>query len=175
MTDNPKTYEVILLDHAEPKHDQSGEYLAVYNLNGIGHKVNVNHQNLWGVFLNSPEGTPILLTFESFTPENSKTPITYISNAQVADFDAFWKAGIQSTLKRLLTAQDDDRMRSQALSYAKDLAVAQITVTAPSIPDSDKIVKLATTFFYFIKGKQDTEIPNIEIGGKEVIEEEASK
>ncbi len=171
MSENPKSYEVILLDHAEPKHDVSGEYLSAFNLDGANYKINSKRQELWGVFTNSPKGTPILLTLESFHPDDRpKETITFVSNAQVANFDAFWKAGIQTTLKRLLTSADDDRIRSQALSYAKDIWVAKIADKAEKLKETEgsfqivnenygikKTMELAKVFFYFIKGEQETE------------------
>ena len=50
MAENPKSYEVILLDHTEMRHDESGEYMSIFAIGGQNYKLNAKRQNLWGVF-----------------------------------------------------------------------------------------------------------------------------
>jgi hypothetical protein len=65
----------------------------------------------------------------------------------------------------------EDRQRSQALSYAKDLFVAYIAKGDCDNLDltySKGIIELAKTFFAFIKGIDTTkDNPNVEIGVEE--------
>lgn len=152
MTDNVKSYEVILLDHYEQDADKNGAYLSLFNVDGKSYRIGEKRQHLWGI-KNLPQFTPIILTFETYQ-KNGET-ISFVSDAKKLESDDISKSAIQGTLKRLLMSSENDRYRSQALAYAKDIEVAYIN-SSDKTGNSEDILDRATTFFYFIKGQQET-------------------
>jgi len=150
---NEQTHEVILLDRTEMDADGSGAFMTVYNMDGTPYKIGAKRQELWGVFNNAQRYDPIILTFETFTPKGSTSPITFLAGAKAVTYDDIIQAALKNTLSKLLTASDDERVRSQSISYAKDLAVASVIKPA-------KIKEWAKTFFFFIKGVEDEQNKN---------------
>lgn len=145
---NKQTLEVILLDRTEMDADGSGAFMTVYNMDGTPYKIGAKRQELWGVFNNAKRLDPIILTFETFIPKDSTTPITFLAGAQAVTYDDIIQAALKNTLSKLLTTSDDERVRSQSISYAKDLAVG--TCISPA-----DITEWAKKFFFFIKGVED--------------------
>jgi len=70
--------------------------------------------------------------------------IQYIAGAKPITDDLL-KVAIQDLGLKMADAQTEERNRSTALSYAKDLAVAKII-------DLDKLLTQAETNYQFIKG-----------------------
>jgi hypothetical protein len=155
MNENPKSYEVIILDHYEVLTDEFGAYLALYNVDGNMFKIGNKRQDKWQI--KTALGQLVILTFETFSPKDKPNEkIKYISDAKTVEASEFEFAQsvIRGTLKRLLTASDEDRQRSQSLAYAKDLEVARIASgdSKYAVVDTDAILSVAKTFFAFIKG-----------------------
>lgn len=136
---NPQTPRIILVDRTEVHADGRGSFLRIYDLAGIQHRIAEKRHTLWPLFQNARRGEPILTIFE-----------TYMNTEYIADAkpitDELLKSAVATLGERVADAQANERNRSTALSYAKDMLVG------------DKICRgdlydWATKNYNFIKGE----------------------
>lgn len=142
---NQKTSEVILFDRYDVTVQNKTQYFTVYAIGGKTYNINVKYESACQVIKQAVKNDPIWLIFDSFTPQGENREVKYISDAQLVTFEAIHKAGLQTTLNKLLVASEDERNRSQAISYSKDLIVAERM-------ELKDLFDKATDIFAFIKG-----------------------
>jgi hypothetical protein len=91
--------------------------LKITEIGGATYTINEKRQKLWGLFQNARRGEPILTTFDVYNN------IEYISDARPIT-DEILKNAVSKLGEKLADQQTAERLRSQSLSYSKDLVVA---------------------------------------------------
>lgn len=136
---NPQTSKIIIVNRTEMEADGRGSYLKVYDATGLTYRIPEKRSHLWDTFKNARVFEPILTTFETY--RNA----TYIVNASLITEDKL-KSAIQALGERIVDAQTEERNRSTALSYSKDLVVGDRL-------DIENLFDQAEKHYKFIKGE----------------------
>ncbi len=145
MPDNKvKDGKIILVDHTEVSADEYGSFLKIYSLGGETHRIAEKRSSLWAVFQNTRKGEPILAVLEEYKSQ------WYISDAR-AITDEILNKGIQKLGEKLTDQANEEKNRSTALSYAKDLACVDKVKLS-------ELYKTAQDNYNFIKGIMPSEI-----------------
>jgi len=109
--------KILLPDHCEISHMRGKSVLKITEIGGATYTINEKRQKLWGLFQNARRGEPILTTFDVYNN------IEYISDARPIT-DEILKNAVSKLGEKLADQQTAERLRSQSLSYSKDLVVA---------------------------------------------------
>lgn len=135
---NPKRPDIILVDRTEVDADGRGSFLKVYDMVGNTFRIAEKRNQLWDVFRNAKKGEPVLVIFETFNH------VEYISDAK-SIVDDLLKQAITYQGMKLVDKQNEERNRSTALSYAKDLVCSgQVKLS--------ELIDQAHKNYEFIKG-----------------------
>ncbi len=132
--------KIILVDYTEVSADEFGSFLKIYALGGETHRIAERRNSLWAIFQNARKGEPILAVLEEYKKQ------WYISDAR-AITDEILRKGVQKLGEKLADQANEEKNRSTALSYRKDLAIAGKI-------DLVKLYKVATDNYQFIKGNE---------------------
>lgn len=138
---NPKTPQIILVDKVEVTADGRGSFLKVTDLAGNTHRVAEKRHTLWPIYQNAHRGEPVLTVYETYMN------VDYIADAKPIT-DELLKRAVVSLGEKIVDKQNDERNRSTALSYAKDM------VNANKL-DPKNLFEQATKHYQFIKGEMD--------------------
>lgn len=138
MAKNPQRHDIILVDRTEVDADGRGSFLKVYDLAGNIFRIAEKRSALWDVFRNAKKAEPVLVTFETYMK------VEYISNAQ-SIVDDILKRAVSNLGLRVVDKQNEERNRSTALSYSKDMLCA-------SKIETKKLFEQAQDNYQFIKG-----------------------
>lgn len=114
---NPQTGKIILVDRVEVSADGRGSFLKIYDMGGQTYRIAEKRHNLWPVFQSARQWQPVLTIFETY--QNTE----YIADARDITDDLL-KGAITTLGQRVVDKQSNERNRSTALSYAKDMLVA---------------------------------------------------
>jgi len=136
---NPQIGKIILVDRTEVDADGRGSFLRVYDMAGVTHRIAEKRHALWPIFQNARKAEPILTLYETYNN------VEYIANARPIT-DEILKSAVQILGERVTGIQVQQRNRSTALSYSKDLVVADKL----SLED---LYKKAEDNYKFIVGK----------------------
>lgn len=121
---NPQEPVICLLDRTETTVDFGKQYMNIIGLDGATHKVSEKRQDVWGKVKNLPRYTALLIIYESFTKADNKTgkptTIDYVADVQLIA-DKLTEKAVSKLAQKLIDGANEDRNRSTALSYAKDL------------------------------------------------------
>lgn len=143
---------LILHDRCEEQADQKESYLMEYALDGRAFKIGAKRKELWGIFTRATRNEPLLIYTTTFTKNNES--ITYVSGVElVAKIinDRITYNAVNELLHRVLSQQDNERYRSQAISYAKDLVCAGKLELTDTLGLVDMYTE-AQDIYEFIKG-----------------------
>lgn len=135
---NPQTHKIILKDRVEMDADNHGSYLKIYAMGGETYRIPDKRNSLWDVFKNANRLEPILATFETY--KNNE----YIVNAKPI-LDQILNNAVKNFGMKITDAFNEERNRSQSISYAKDLVVANIITLSDMYNEASRI-------YNFIKG-----------------------
>ena len=136
----PETERILLIDRTEVNADGRGSFLKIYTMDGNNYRLSEKRKQLWDMFQNARHWEPILTIFATYNN------VEYISNARPIT-DEILKRGIQRLGEQSANSANNERNRSTALSYAKDLVVAD------KIP-LDKMLEQAQGNYGFIIGQE---------------------
>lgn len=114
---NPQIGKIILVDRTEVDADGRGSFLKVYDMAGLTHRIAEKRHALWPIFQNARKAEPILALYETYNN------VEYIAGARQIT-DEILKSAVQILGERVADSQVQQKNRSTALSYAKDLVVA---------------------------------------------------
>lgn len=145
---NPKRYGIILVDRTEVSADGRGSFLKIYDMAGNTFRVSEKRAALWGVFQEALKAEPVIVTYETYNK------VEYISDAQPIK-EEILKQAVSNHGMKLVDKQNDERNRSTALSYAKDLVCADKLVL-------DKMLEQALINYSFIKNSTPLTTPVLE-------------
>ena len=141
---NKPQKSAIILFHSKDIGVKSGkQYLTVKDKAGIEHSISEKRQTLWGLFDQAENGEPFLLIYDTYNN------IQYISDVRPIKDDLL-KLAITDMGLKMADAQTEERNRSTALSYAKDLVIGGVV-------DIKDIYDRADRNYRFIKGLKDNE------------------
>jgi len=138
MQNNPQVPRIILYQSHKIELKSGKQYFVITDKAGTPHSISEKRQELWPVFKNARDAEPFLLLYETYNG------VQYIAGAKPITDDLL-KQAIQDMGLKMADAQTEERNRSTALSYAKDLAVAKII----NLP---QLLTQAETNYQFIKG-----------------------
>ncbi len=138
MANNPQTPTIILFAKKEIKTVDGRLYCVITDKAGQEHKINDKRQELWGIFNAAIDAEPFLLVYESYNK------IQYVADAKPITEDLL-KVAIRNLGIKLADMQTEERNRSTALSYAKDMLVGGNIELAT-------LYEQATKNYQFIKG-----------------------
>lgn len=137
---------LILHDYCEEQTGTKEIYLMEYALDGRAFKVGAKRKELWGIFTRANRDEP--LQIYTTTSTKGEETITYISDvvplSKIINDKITFNA-IKDLLHRVLSQQDNERFRSQVISYAKDLRIA-------GQADEEGMYREAQRMFEFVKG-----------------------
>ena len=140
MGQNPQTPKIILVDRWEMDAGGRGTFLKVYDLSGETYRIPEKRSQLWEIFKSARHAEPILGIFE-----------TYLNNEYIVDArpitDEILKRAVTHLGEKIADAQAEDRNRSTALSYSKDMVVGKVI-------DLDELYTYAEKNYAFIKGQK---------------------
>ena len=140
MANNPKNPVIILFGSKElVVQNPGGQYLVITDKGGQKHKINEKHQALWQVFANARDAEPFMVVYEMYNG------IQYIADVKPITDDLL-KLAIQDMGLKLENSQNGERIRSQAVAYAKDAFCAGKCET------KEAMFTLATGIVNFIRG-----------------------
>lgn len=142
MKQNPQQPEVICYASKEIIIQNNTQYLVITDKGGGKHKISEKRQPLWGLFNNARDGEPFLLIYETYNK------VQYVADARPIT-DELLKRGVQDMALKLHDQQTEERNRSQAIAYAKDLCCADMVEVGTDM------FKLADEIYRFIKGVRD--------------------
>lgn len=135
---NPQKGEIILVDRTEVSTDQYGSFLKIYDPTGNTYRIPEKRSALWDTFRNALKNEPILTIFE-----------TYRNNDYIVDARLIKEEILQSAVRnqglKLSDQQTEERNRSQAIAYAKDLCCSDKV-------EFKKLFSTAKDIYDFIKG-----------------------
>jgi len=139
---NPQKPKIILFDHKEITVQSGKQYLVVTDHAGEQHKISEKRQALWAQFENATKHEGFVIIYETYNN------IEFVADAySVASKleDNLLRRAITEVVLSLGDQQTEERNRSTALSYSKDLVCAgKIELT--------ELYKTAYDNFVFIKG-----------------------
>lgn len=136
---NPRIPKIILYQSHDIIIQRNRQYCAVTDKGGIVHKISDKRQPLWELFTNAREAEPFLIIYETYNN------IEYVADAQPIT-DELLKVAIRDTALKLADRQTEERVRSQAIAYAKDLCCAN------RLDKPENMFDMATQIYNFIKG-----------------------
>jgi hypothetical protein len=139
IKENPKEPVIICFADKKTSVENTRQYLAITDKGGMVHKISDKRKELWTIFDNARDAEPFMLIYEVY--QN----IRYVADAKPITEDLL-KVGIRNVVMKLYDAQTEERNRSQAISYAKDLR------NAGMVADNDKMFDMADSIYKFIKG-----------------------
>ena len=116
----------ILFDRKELGENQYGKYLLVHGMDKSKHFI--GDSKLWELFDSATQWQPFLLTIEG----KKVTGVQDVKNEIL-------KTATVKAIRKLIESEDGERIRSQAVSYSKDIACAIIS-TAKEPFDYDIII-----------------------------------
>lgn len=111
---NPQTQRIILKDRVEMDADGRGSHLKIYAIGGETYRIPEKRNQLWDIFKNANKYEPILTTFESY--KNNE----YITDAELIK-EKILNRAVKNLAYKIADAQTEERNRSQAIAYSKDL------------------------------------------------------
>ena len=120
--------------------DKGGQYLVITDKGGQKHKISEKRQALWALFNNARDAEPFMLVYETYNN------IQYVADARPIT-DELLKRAVQDIGLKLADAQSEEKNRSTALSYAKDMVVSGAVKL-------DDLYTRAKANYDFIKGAQ---------------------
>ncbi len=140
MPNNPQNSVIICYASKElVVQNPGGQYLVITDKGGQKHKISEKRQALWALFNNARDAEPFMLIYE-----------TYMNTQYVADAkpitDEVLKRPIQDLALKLADSQTAERIKSQAVAYAKDVRCSG------EIKGDDAMFELARKIHDFIKG-----------------------
>jgi len=138
MQKNPQTPKIILFASKDIKIQANRQYLVITDKGGEQHKISDKRQELWGIFNTALDSEPFLLIYETYNN------VQYVADAKPITDDLL-KIAIRGLGLKLADAQTEERIRSQAIAYAKDLDCANRIEHTELFPEAQKI-------YEFIKG-----------------------
>ena len=138
MIKNPRIPKIILFHSKDMKVRGNKSYLVVTDKGGEEHKISDKRQELWGLFNTARDCEPFLLVYETFKD------VSYVVDAKPIT-DEILKVAVRDMGLKLAEGQTEERNRSTALSYAKDMAVAKLI-------DISELFTQAQKNYRFIKG-----------------------
>ena len=138
MIKNPRTPKIILFHSKDIRVRGNKSYLVVTDKGGEEHKISDKRQELWGLFNTARDCEPFLLIYETFKD------VQYVVDAKPIT-DEILKVAVRSMGLKLAEGQTEERNRSTALSYAKDMVVGQVISPKELFPQAEKNYR-------FIKG-----------------------
>lgn len=136
---NPQTPTIILYHKSEITVQNNRQYLVITDKAGIEHKISEKRQSLWGVFKEARDAEPFILIYETYNN------VQYVADAKPIT-DELLKLAVQDLGLKVSNQQTEERNRSQAIAYAKDLSCAN------RIDHIDHMFDMATKIYRFIKG-----------------------
>jgi len=140
MKQNPQTSKIILVDRWEMDAGDRGTFLKVYALGGETYRIPEKRAKLWEVFKSARHAEPILTIFE-----------TYLKNEYIVDArpitDEILKRAVTHLGEKIADAQTEEKNRSTALSYSKDLVIGKAI-------DLAELYTYAEKNYKFIKGQK---------------------
>jgi hypothetical protein len=126
----------LLFDRKELGENQYGKYLLVHDMDKSKHFI--SDTKLWEVFETATQGQPFLLTIEG----KKVTAVQDVKNEIL-------RTATVKIIRKLIELDEGSRLRSQAVSYSKDLVCAGKV-------ELDKLLENAWVLTNFIKdGKAD--------------------
>jgi hypothetical protein len=126
----------LLFDRKELGENQYGKYLLVHDMDKSKHFI--DNTKLWEVFETATQGQPFLLTIEG----KKVTAVQDVKNEIL-------RTATVKVIRKLIELDEGSRLRSQAVSYSKDLVCAGKV-------ELDKLLENAWVLTNFIKdGKAD--------------------
>ena len=135
----------ILFDRKELGENQYGKYLLVHGMDKSKHYI--SDTKLWEVFETAEQWQPFLLTIEG-------KKIIGVQDVK----NEILKTATVKAIRKLIESEDGERIRSQAVSYSKDIACSIISTSKEPF-DYDFIIsemlKTAGDIATFIKGEKD--------------------
>ena len=141
MANNPKNPVIILFGSKEMVvQNPGGQYLVITDKGGQKHKISEKRQALWALFNNARDAEPFMLVYETYNN------IQYVADARPIT-DELLKRAVQDIGLKLADAQSEEKNRSTALSYAKDMVVSGAVKL-------DDLYTRAKANYDFIKGAQ---------------------
>lgn len=143
MAKIPQRHDIILVDRTEVSADGRGSFLKIYDMAGNTYRIAEKRSALWDVFRNAQKAEPVLVTFETYMK------VEYIANAK-SIVDDILKQAVGNLAIKVVDKQNEERNRSTALSYAKDM------LCADKIHHST-LFEQAQKHFEFIKGTKEIE------------------
>ena len=120
--------------------DGRGSFMKVFDKAGQTHRIGEKRQALWEVFKAANPSEPILLVMETYNK------IEYVADARSIKDDLL-KMAVKKMGEKLADAQAEERNRSQALAYAKDMFCAKVIT-------QEELYKVAADNYQFIKGEK---------------------
>lgn len=146
---NPQDPVIICFASKEVKVENGTQYLIVTDKGGQKHKISEKRQPLWALFNNPHDGEPFLLVYETYKQAH------YVADARPIT-DELLKRAVENVTIKLHDAQTEERNRSQAIAYAKDLYCAY------RLTDLKKMFDTADQIYRFIKGVKYDDNPSQE-------------
>lgn len=142
MTGNNPKYPIIILYHEHSEEIiRSTQYLKIIDKGKQIHRISSKRQQLWDLFYNARDAEPFLLIYEEYQGTR------YVADAKAITGDLL-KSAMTDMGMKLINTQDEERNRSQALSYAKDVIASGII----KIESYDDIFQYADKNHLYIKG-----------------------
>lgn len=140
MPNNPQKPRIILYHSQEIQNKAGKQYCVITDKAGEKHSISEKRQELWSVFKNARDTEPFMLLYETYNN------VQYVAGAKPITDDLL-KLAIQDLGLKLADAQTEERNRSTALSYAKDMVVANVIKL-------DQLIEQAKKHYSFIKGNE---------------------
>lgn len=140
MNKNVQNPRIVFFDRTEKTIQAGKQYLVVHDKDGAQHKISEKRQSLWSLFDNAFDFEAYLFIYETYNN------IEYVADVQKV-VDALMQRAVRDIGVKLADKATEERNRSTALSYSKDLVVAGI------IP-IEGLFNAATRNWEFIKGVQ---------------------
>jgi hypothetical protein len=117
MPNNPQNPIIICYASKEMSVDHDKQYLVITDKGGQKHKISEKRQALWALFNNARDAEPFMLVYETYNN------IQYVADARPIT-DELLSIAVQSMGLKLADVQTEEKNRSTALSYAKDMVVS---------------------------------------------------
>jgi len=136
---NPQTPKILFIDHTERTADGYGSYLKVYCTTGETYRVAEKRNALWEVFESCKKYEALLAIFETY--KNTE----YIVDAKKVA-DELTQTALNRLGEQIADKGAEDRNRSTALSYAKDMVIGDKL-------SSESLFDQAQKNYNFIKGR----------------------
>ena len=141
MSKNPQTPKIILYKSHEIIIQHNKQYCSITDYGGTVHKISDKRQELWGLFINAHDAEPFLLIYETYNN------VDYVADAKPITDDLL-KIAVRDIGFKLADRQTEERIKSQAIAYSKDLFCASKLNSKPEMFETAKEIA------NFIKGME---------------------